>query len=146
MLRWYDRLTNWLFSMPTYKPIVIIRIGAITTIEGSPSVMSKVTLTDLEKVVLPPIVVLDAMGNPAPIDGKPTWSVSDPNLLTVIPTDDGLGAQVVTVGPLGVGQVVVTVDADLGSGFEPINGTLDVEVIGSKAATIVVNAGTPEPR
>ena len=107
--------------------------------------MSNVVLTDLQKVFTS-FIVKDKMENPAPIDGIPTWSVSDPNLLQVVPTEDGLGCQVYTVGPLGKGQVIVTADADLGEGVEPITGTLNVQVIGSKAVAIGVNVGTPEPR
>ena len=106
--------------------------------------MSFCSLTDLQKVTTLPLVALDAVGNPAPIDGIPVWTVTDPSLLQIIPADDGLTCQIITIGPLGVAQVIATADADLGEGIVPITGTLSVEVTGSQAVSLSIAAGVPE--
>lgn len=99
-------------------------------------------LTDVQKVTFS-VSFVTAKGNPAPVDGAPVWSVSDATVLSVIPAANGLSADVVAVGPLGLSQVSVTADADLGGGVKALVGTLDVQVVASEAASIVINAGVP---
>ena len=99
-------------------------------------------LTDVQKVGLS-VSFVTAKGNPAQVDGAPVWSVSDATVLSVVPSADGLSAEVVAVGPLGTAQVSVTADADLGTGVTALVGTLDVQVVASEAASIVINAGAP---
>ena len=101
------------------------------------------TLTDTQKCALS-VDFRTAAGNPAKVDGVPAWSVSDENVLEVQPAADGLSAVVLAKGPLGVGQVRVTADADLGTGVREINGLLDVEVVASEATSVIVVSGTPE--
>lgn len=103
------------------------------------------TLTDIQKVHLT-IAPVDAAGNPAPVDGIPSWSSSDESVLTVSAAADGMSADAVTVGPLGNAQVNVSADADLGEGIETLTGTLDVEVVASQATSLGISAGVPEPR
>lgn len=103
--------------------------------------MATLVLTDEQKVSLS-ISFLDAEGNPTTVTEVPVWTVSDPALLAVTPSADGLSAEVTTVGPLGTGQVTVSVT---GSDIQgTLTGVLDVQVIGSAAASIAITAGTPE--
>lgn len=102
-------------------------------------------LTDVQKVTLT-VAPLDAAGNPGKIDGKPTWTSSDESIATVAASDDGLSAVVTAVGPLGTVQIVAKADADLGEGVKEISGTLDIEVQGSEAVSLGINAGTPEAK
>jgi hypothetical protein len=108
---------------------------------------STLTLTDLEKVSLF-IEPIDAAGNPASVENI-TWGCSDPSILTVEQVNDpeqprtGTRAIVTTVGPLGTARVTVEADALLGDGVELIQGFLDVVVVGSKAVSFTVGAGTP---
>lgn len=101
------------------------------------------TLTDSQQVTLGPVVPLSKGGNPAPIDGKPTWTVSDPTILTVTVSDDGLSAVLATTGKLGTCQAAVSADADLGEGVKTIVGTVDLTVVAGEAATLDVPTGTP---
>ena len=57
-----------------------------------------------------------------------------------------MSATVTAVGPLGIGQVLLKADADLGEGVKEITGLLDVEVIASEATVAIVAAGAPEPK
>lgn len=99
-------------------------------------------LTDVQKVSVAVSFTTKA-GNPAPVDGVPQWSSSDPSILEVVPSADGLSAEVLTVGPLGLAQVSVVADADLGEGVTSITGVLDVEVKASQAVFAIVAAGAP---
>ena len=103
------------------------------------------TMTADQQSVLS-VTFADDHGNPAPVDGIPTWTVSDPALLTFATNADGMGGTLVTVGPTGTGQVTVTADADLGAGVTTITGILDVIVVAGMAANVVVTAGTPTPK
>lgn len=102
-------------------------------------------LQDVEKVALL-IAPVDAVGNPAKVDGVPVWETSAPSIVTLEVAADGLSAVASTEGPLGAVRITVTADADLGAGIETITGVLDIEVIASKAVSLSITAGTPEPK
>lgn len=101
------------------------------------------TLTDIQKCALA-VEFKTAAGNPAKVDGAPVWSVSDEALLELTVAEDGMSATVAAKGPLGIGQVTLTADADLGEGQKEITGLLDVEVLASEATVAIVAAGVPE--
>ena len=82
-------------------------------------------------------------GGPAAVDGIPEWAVSDETVMSVVPAPDGMSALVVAVAP-GTARVVVTADADLGAGVEPLIGTDDVTVTPGTATTLALSAGTPQ--
>ena len=103
------------------------------------------TLTDTQKCALS-VSFQTAAGNPAVVDGAPTWGVSDENLLELQVAEDGRSAVVLTKGPLGTAQVTLRADADLGEGVKEIVGILDVEVIPSQAVVAVLSAGVPEEK
>jgi hypothetical protein len=100
-------------------------------------------MTDSQKVALS-ITVVDAKGNPANVDGAPTWTSSDASVVTVAAAEDGLSAVATAVGPLGTAQVNVQADADLGEGSEAIAGVLDVQIVGGKAVSLTIGAGVAE--
>jgi hypothetical protein len=83
----------------------------------------------------------DKKGNPAPVDGVPEWSVSDPTVLDLLTAADGLSALVVAKGPAGTAQVNVSADADVGPGFVTIAGVLDIEVRPAQAVSLSVSHG-----
>lgn len=105
-------------------------------------------LTDIQQIPLTidRSKILDLAGNPAPIDGKPSWSVSNTTLIELLPSEDGLSCIARTRGPLGVCQVKVTADADLGEGKVIITGLKDLKIVASPATTVNIEAGEPEPR
>lgn len=73
-------------------------------------------------------------GNPARVDGVPTWESSDPTVVSVHPSEDGLSALVKAVGPVGAASVKIKADADLGEGVSTIEGSFNVAVEGGAAA------------
>ena len=82
-------------------------------------------------------------GNPAQVDGVPTWESSDPSVVAVTAAEDGLSANVVAQGPVGVAVVTVRADADLGDGVSPLEGSFNVSVEGGVAANLGFELGTP---
>lgn len=99
-------------------------------------------LTDTQQVT-GTIRPRNAQGNPAPIDGVPQWSTSNPSVATVTPSADGLTCVVRAAG-IGTTQVAVVCDADLGEGVRELTTLDDIEVKASEAVTIGIEWGTPE--
>src|SRR4051812_7865736 len=85
------------------------------------------------KLVINPV---DDAGNPAPIDGKPDWQVSDSTVATLVAADDGLSATVTLTKKVGECQISVTADADTGDGVSTISGTLDLQVVAGPATNL----------
>jgi hypothetical protein len=100
-------------------------------------------LTDSQKVTLS-IKPVSKAGNPAPIDGLPVWSLSCEDHLKLELSEDGMSVTATALGKLGVCQVNVKVDADLGDGVEEIFGSVDIEVKAGKAVNLGIDAGAPE--
>lgn len=84
-----------------------------------------------------------AAGNPGRVDGVPSWSVSNPSVLTLVVSDDGLEALVKTTGTLGDSQVSVSADADLGAGVRAVSAVLDVTVQSAEVVTAGIVPGAP---
>jgi hypothetical protein len=98
------------------------------------------TLVDTQEIKLS-ISGVDKVGNPAVIKGA-AWDVSDKSVLTLSPAPDGTNCVVGATGKLGKSQVKVTATGPKG----PVNGILDVEVIGGDAVAITVTPGTAVER
>lgn len=84
----------------------------------------------------------DAKGNPAKVDGVPAWATDNSDVLALEPAADGLSCNVKAAGVIGTAKVQVSADADLGAGVELVIGTLEIEVVAGKAATVVLTPGT----
>jgi len=84
-------------------------------------------------------------GNPAEVQ-NPVWTSSDEAVLTVEPSADGLTARFVTTGKLGLVQVSVTADADLGDGVTELHGMVDIEITPSEPVVINLSPGVPTDR
>ena len=96
-------------------------------------------LTDVQGATLR-IQPVSAHGNPAKVDGVPSWSVADSSLLSLDVDDAGLVATIRALGPVGTTQVNVTADADMGEGTRPIAGVLDVQVESGEAVSLAITA------
>lgn len=92
-----------------------------------------------KKAIIAPIIQ-DKAGNPARVDGVPSWSVSDEGFGTLTVAPDGMSAEYLPSGTLGSMQVNLEADADLGEGVKPLKGALDVQIEAGEAAVIVLNA------
>jgi hypothetical protein len=88
------------------------------------------------------VAFLTAAGNPAPVDGTPTWSSSAPSIVDLVVDSDGMGALAISKA-VGTTLITVQADADTGSGENLISGTLGLEVIPATAEVVDVTADTP---
>lgn len=79
------------------------------------------------------LVINDKMGNPAKVDGTPSWTSSDEAVVTVTPEADGMSATIVSLGTTGTAQVSVSADADLGEGVRTLTGSALIDVIAGEA-------------
>ncbi len=137
---------NCLCEQPT--PKLVWKIGPV--IQREPPKFSEVKkmafiLSDLQQVKLS-FRAVDAIGNPAKVDGVPTWDSSDRTIMDLLADEDGMGAVAFAVGNLGTAQVSVQADARMGPETKTIVGTLDFEVVASEAVSITLNPGEPEDK
>ena len=82
-------------------------------------------------------------GNPAPVDGIPVWSTDNSDVLAIEPAVDGMSCVVKAVGPLGMGNITLKADADMGSGVVDVFGALEVRVSAGNAAVVALDAAPP---
>lgn len=102
-------------------------------------------LGDDQKVTLR-VKFITAEDNVARVDGTPAWETSNEDLFDLAPSADGMSCVVTAVGPIGVGQVAVSADADLGAGVRDILGTLEIEVVAGEAVAASIEPGAPEKK
>lgn len=114
-----------------------VKVGGVTV--GGDIVSSKIPVGFQATLSIQPV---DAQGNPALVDGVPSWDQS--GHFDLMPAEDGMSAIVRPHGALGSGQVTVTVDADLGEGVRTISGLLDLEVVAGEAASVSIAMGPLE--
>lgn len=92
----------------------------------------------------------DRKGNPAPLDGLPSFASADETICTFTtdPRDaSGMTGLIVAVGPLTSATAVsITADARLGPDVKEITENGLVEIAAGEAAGFSVTVGTPEPQ
>ena len=101
-----------------------------------------VTITNEQKVQVT-LAPLTAAGNPATVDGVPTWSVTSGDA-TLEVAENGMSAYLVSGAADVNSQITVTADADLGEGVTEITDTIDLAVVSAAASQLGLNVGTPE--
>jgi hypothetical protein len=78
----------------------------------------------------------DKFGNPAKVDGLPKWGSSNESLLSIVVAEDGMSADVTSLGGMGLLELQVSADADMSDGVKDIFGKADVEVIAGDAEVL----------
>lgn len=89
------------------------------------------------------IEIKDKFGNPASVDGAPTWSLTDPSKGSLAASDDGMSAIFTPAGQVGEVMIQVSADADLGEGVKAIIGELPVTLVAGEAVSVSVSSGEP---
>ncbi len=103
-----------------------------------------IVLTNEQKILVT-LAPTTESGNPANLDGEPTWTVTDGDA-TVEVQPGGLSAYVVSGTP-GASNIGVTADADLDAGEERMIGDgIAVTVLAAEAASLGFTVGAPEPK
>lgn len=95
------------------------------------------SLTDAQQVQVA-LQFLDAANNVIFVPGIPTWTVDDPTILTINTASDNLSANLVTLGPVGVATVTVSLNT--------VNQSLIVTVLPSGFVSISFVIGSPTTR
>lgn len=98
------------------------------------------TVTQQVELFLRPI---DVRGNPAPVDGIPTWETSDSNLIDLVPSIDGLSAVVKARGGVGHVQITAVADARLGPEVRTLAGVLEIDLVPAEAVSLGLFASAP---
>jgi hypothetical protein len=119
------------------------KLGQIKKKEVNPMSL-ELKITNEEKINVK-LVPVTASNTPAKLDGKPTWVVTSGNS-TVVVSDDGLSADLVSEDGVGDTVFTVTADADLGSGVTDISDTVTLTVVDPQAQSLGLVAGTPVPK
>ena len=104
--------------------------------------MLTVKITNEQQVVITLSPKTDS-GKPAKLDGIPTWEKTGDGLATIVVAADGLSATLISADDPGVTQFLVSGDADLGEGVEPIADTITLDVSSATAKNLGLVAGTP---
>jgi hypothetical protein len=104
--------------------------------------------TEVPGTVTVSVAYVDAKGKPAKVDGAPTWVASDPTIIDgVTPAADGMSAVLHITDTVGVSQLTVSADVDLGSGVTNLDSVDTVGVIAGDAvaANFTFGSVTPDP-
>jgi hypothetical protein len=138
-----SKLVHWLRQRRPVAERLLLAVRAVPfTFRGYSPML--VTLP-IDRVVTLFFTPEDKAHNPAPVDGVPFWSLSEPNLIEVFPAEDGLSAEARPVGKLGTAQVVVTADARLGPDIKNITGIYQLHIVGGEAVSLNLGVGELRP-
>lgn len=106
--------------------------------------MVEVKITNEQKIPVS-LAPVTATGKPAKLDGAPKWSrISGDS--EVVPSSDGLSADLVSSDTPGDTVFLVEADADLGEGVETISDTITLHVEGARAANLGLVVGDAVPK
>lgn len=107
------------------------------------------TLTTRQEYRNVRVTVANDRGEAANIDGVPAWTSSDPAVVTVAPSVDGLSGVITAVG-VGTARVTVSADSAVGDGVSELTGiSEDITVtadVRDRATSLTINLGTPTDR
>jgi hypothetical protein len=90
------------------------------------------------------VETLDSKGRPAPIDGVPVYTNSDPVVADLFVAGDGTSGTI-TWADAGTATISVAVDADLGEGVRTLTASVDVVCGAAEAVSVAFVVGTPTP-
>lgn len=128
-------VANWLWRYRLAGGRVILTVGGSTVAYNPESMeieMAHVFAAGETKNAA--LSYVDSFGNPAVVDGVPVWSLDDTAgafLLAV--ALDGMSAVVASLGAVGVAQLRIEADADLGAGVKSLTTLADLEAVPGEA-------------
>jgi hypothetical protein len=112
----------------------------INTVKGE---YLMVTLVEGQKVEFQ-LVALDSKGRPAPVDGVPVWSNSNPGACDLVLNADELSGEIHYLDG-GVAQIRATVDVRIGPEVKELIAIADITCLPPEATVVQLNLGVPEP-
>ncbi len=101
---------------------------------------------DVPGTVTVTVSFVDAKGKPAKVDGVPTFAASDPMIVdSVTPSADGMSATLHITDTVGVSQLTVSADVDVGDGVNSVDFVDTVSVIAGDAVAANFSFGAVTP-
>lgn len=104
----------------------------------------KITITNEQQVQVTLTPVTQG-GQPAPLDGVPTWEVISGNS-TINVAEDGKSATLISADDPGDTEILIKADADLGEGVVQVSDVIQLTVAGAQAASLGITVGEPTPK
>lgn len=105
-----------------------------------------VQVVDLPGTVDATVEFLDKKGNPAKVDGVPTWLVGNTAFIDSIKVSaDGMGAQLHLLAVVDVSQVTINADVDIGAGMKNVDFVDTISSIPGEAVSANFKFGTVTP-
>ena len=86
-----------------------------------------------------------AAGNPATLDGTPSWTVLEGDA-TIEVAADGLSCYLISGSADVNSKIEVSADADLGEGVQTITDVIDLAVVSAQASGLGLTVGTAETK
>ena len=104
-----------------------------------------ITITDSQDVKVTVSGAIDRKGNPAPLDGPPTFTSADETIATFTtdPADPNTGIVHAVGGLTTATALSISADADLGSGVQTITVNGLVEITAGQAVGFATTVGDP---
>jgi hypothetical protein len=140
--RWIHRL-NLRFSKPVEKTLTVAleKSKSMPTIPGTPAAA---VMTDTQKLSAT-ITPEDSNGNVVPIpDGDlVVWTSSDPTVVTVTPSVDGLSAVCASVGKAGSVTISVVINSSATPPVAIASATGTIQVTPAGISQVAIAFGTP---
>ena len=123
------------------------KTASLYIIAGEPQLTGEtmqLQMNDHQKLFLS-ISPKDRDGDPAPIDGLPSWDLyeGDPELLNLFPSEDGMSCEVFANGRTGVATVKCSADVDLGEGVSTIEEFIQFTITQSPVTDLGLTATQP---
>lgn len=140
-LRKLYEILGWVFHQPArITPRWRWRAGGFSIVFEGDLKMAKMTVS---QNISASLSFVDSYGNPARVDGAPTWQVSPEGVVEMLVSEDGLSAEFQATGSIASTQIEVTADADLGEGTRTLTVLGTLEVVPDEAVAGVINFGEP---
>lgn len=137
-----NELRRWIKeSRAQPKARLNLSIGLVKLKTQTKGKMTAINITNEQQVPVTLTPKTDK-GKPAKVDGIPTWTVQSGDS-TVIVSEDGLSAELVSSDTPGDTVILVEADADLGEGVTPISESITLTVSSATATNLGLAVGTP---
>jgi len=152
LLRMWGEITAQLdriegLCKPRAKELVI-PVGAPTDqpVEEKPPMAAAITMTGVQQFAIGPVTAVDRRGNPAPLDGPPTFTSDNDSIATISahPSGDPNMALCKAAGPNGTAQITISADADLGAGVTALQDFIGVNIVPEQAVALTTPTGPVE--
>jgi len=123
------------------KRFLVFKLYLLIQFNSKKQTKMLITITNEEKVQVT-LAPTTAAGNPATLDGVPTWTVIEGDATLEVAVD-GLSAFLVSGAADVNSKVEVSADADLGEGIVTLTDVVDLAVVPASASALGLVVAAP---